>query len=525
VVAVTAAAVTAKQGVLTAVLHKAAKPSASPLFFSLYQTSKTSAGHNSHRGRILKAPRTEVPLVRPLALSLLALTLPLARCARAQTVAAFPSQTDTLHVKTEAVVLEVVVTNASGKPVAFLPQQDFQLFEDGVPQPILSFEEHDVSPPALALRGVEATPVVTARPLAAANVLLLDSLNTLPEDQNQVRSAVITFLKRSAPGIPTAIFLLDSRLRLIHAFTADPAALLAAIQNKKTGFFSHPTSMSRTTQNDAFQADFTETLGGMISPQEGPDKVMLRNTSIAGIEHAQQDRDNNQTILRFDTTILALQALAQSLAATPGRKNLVWFAGSFPQGFFSDRNTNGPIIVDQLQTPPRTIFPDHTTTASVAASQSLAIAATQQDQQLKRTTDLLAQAHVAIYPAAARGIETQDFDQPDLNVHPNPGPAHDADYSHYANLAAMDSLATQTGGTVIQGNNDLATAVATALQTASHFYTISYTPSHKNVDGKFRRIDLKLADHNLRAAYRHGYYALPSLDSNPNKELKTANLH
>lgn len=37
---------------------------------------------------------------------------------------------------------------------------------------------------------------------------------------------------------------------------------------------------------------------------------------------------------RVRTTIQALQQLARYLGGIPGRKNLVWFSGSFPSVFF-----------------------------------------------------------------------------------------------------------------------------------------------------------------------------------------------
>jgi len=69
----------------------------------------------------------------------------------------------------------------------------------------------------------------------AVNVLLVDSLNTLREDQSMVRDHLIAFLKTTQPGTPMAIFALQTKLRLVQGFTGDSATLLAALENKTTG--------------------------------------------------------------------------------------------------------------------------------------------------------------------------------------------------------------------------------------------------------------------------------------------------
>jgi hypothetical protein len=85
----------------------------------------------------------------------------------------------------------------------------------------------------------------------AVNVLLVDSLNTLREDQNMVRDHLIAFLKTMQPGTPMAIFALETKLRLVQGFTGDSATLLAAVESKTTGTLVKTTTVSRTSQDKA----------------------------------------------------------------------------------------------------------------------------------------------------------------------------------------------------------------------------------------------------------------------------------
>jgi len=45
------------------------------------------------------------------------------------------------------------------------------------------------------------------------------------------------------------------------------------------------------------------------------------------------------------------------------------------------------------------------------------------------------------------------------------------------------------------------------VNNGSHFYTLAYAPSNANMDGKYRHIQVKLANGKDSLAYRRGYYA------------------
>lgn len=45
------------------------------------------------------------------------------------------------------------------------------------------------------------------------------------------------------------------------------------------------------------------------------------------------------------------------------------------------------------------------------------------------------------------------------------------------------------------------------MDTGSHYYTISYTPTNNNWDGRYRRLKVETVREGLRLEYRKGYYA------------------
>jgi hypothetical protein len=79
-----------------------------------------------------------------------------------------------------------------------------------------------------------------------------------------------------------------------------------------------------------------------------------------------------------------MRQLARYLSGMPGRKNLIWFTGSFPLQF--------PAFPDSQA------FPPHPGEAIRPQSYDL-------EPELKAATDLLARAHVAVYPIDGRGLE------------------------------------------------------------------------------------------------------------------------
>jgi VWFA-related protein len=79
-----------------------------------------------------------------------------------------------------------------------------------------------------------------------------------------------------------------------------------------------------------------------------------------------------------------------------------------------------------------------------------------------------------------------------------------------ANFAAMNALASETGGVMPATSNDLSRTVSRAISDGSQYYTLSYTPANTKADGSFRRIDVTVRSGKYQLAYRRGYYATDS---------------
>jgi VWFA-related protein len=382
---------------------------------------------------------------------------------------------------TQLVTLDVVVTDSKQNPVHNLSASDFTVLDNNAPQRIKSFEEHsaaNVKPePPLHLPPGNFTNYTSVPANAALNILLLDTLNTPLEDQSYVHNQIRLYLKNSPPNAPLAIFGLSSHLWLLQPFTADPELLRAAIDRKSL--------KSSPLLNNAATGDKTQS----FSVQMQESRASFSPDVIRRMQQFEGGQSSKDLQLRARLTLQALSQLARYLAGLPGRKNLIWFSGSFPISILPDRSLLDPF--------------------SVAGDSS---------DQFRKTTELLAHSQVAVYPIDARGLagpsvySVEDSGvQYDPTIHPG---AFNKNLSDSTRKTADDNstmlqMAEQTGGHAFLNTNRLADAVAHVVADGSNYYTLTYTPTDMVDDGRFRGIKLKLRRDGLTLAYRRGYYADP----------------
>jgi VWFA-related protein len=142
----------------------------------------------------------------------------------------------TLRATSRLVVLDVVVTDRSGKPASPLSKDDFTILEDGKPQTIASFESPEAHKYAIPKLDAQQTDRRTQSVSSALTILVIDGLNTPLVDQAYAREAVVKFLRSHGPKLtqPTSLMLVtDTRLELVHDYTQDAGALLDALKRNK----------------------------------------------------------------------------------------------------------------------------------------------------------------------------------------------------------------------------------------------------------------------------------------------------
>jgi VWFA-related protein len=340
------------------------------------------------------------------------------------------------------VVVDVVVSDSNGKPVRGLTQQDFSIYEDNRPQSVLSFDAYTLDSNLSYFKKLPPLPpntfinVATEPERGPLYVLLLDLVNCEQHDQPYARQQLLKFVEGKPEGTRFAVFVLSDGLHLVQGFTADRAQLY-------------------------------KTLDPSHSIPHVPRIFLL------GRNYGRSDSAAMVSVLKL---------IALYLDGLPGRKNIIWFSGSFPVDLFP-HNDDRPDMREEAM----------------------------------EALDALTRSQSAIYPVDLTGV---DPNAPRLTgAVPGPGSAGGSSVLGQQMAAGQtfsgdgqtvqDVIANMTGGRAFYGRNDLKNMLEEATEAGSNHYTLTYSPSNQAFDGKLRRIrvQLGLGGKGYSLEYRRGYLA------------------
>jgi VWFA-related protein len=394
------------------------------------------------------------------------------------------STTTTLRANTQLVIVDVTVTDAHRKPVHNLKAADFVVLEDNVSQSIKTFEEHAyVQEPSVAVKQPPLPPGVFTNfspvpPKGTLTVLLLDTLNTPLKDQAFVRDQIRKYLKNAPSGTRIAIFGLATHLYLLQGFTSNPEILKAAVGRKGSSKSSPLLDDSVGGGNGSvpLSQTYDDNFGGLLGTPE----------VVAKLQQFEAEQQSFQLQLRAKYTLDSLNQLARYLSGLQGRKNLIWFSGSFPINILPDGDLTNPFAI-------------------VASS----------EDEFRQTTNLLARSQVAVYPVDARGLMasptlTASTTTTSRNARIPSAFAKD-DLKFYDQIdnehSTMLRMAEQTGGHAYINTNNLSQAVSDVTENGANYYTIAYSPVNTKWDGRYRKIQVRTPQNGFTLTYRRGYFA------------------
>jgi VWFA-related protein len=398
------------------------------------------------------------------------------------------------------VVVDVTVSDSRQDAVRLLKSSDFTVLEDGRPQNIKIFEEHAASeagplPPAPKLEPGTFTNYSPVPANSALDILLFDKLNTPMNAQTVVRDQVLKYLKQAPAGARTAIFSLTTQLRLLQGFTSDPEVLRALVEGKKGNPGASPL-INDAVSGVGLGADdqLLETAGEALG--NSPDG----QTTLANMKQFVAEEQSFKLQLRTRYTLDALNLLARYLSNLPGRKNLIWFSGSFPVSILPDPSLKDPFaVMDSAR------------------------------DEFRETVDLLMRSQVAVYPIDARGLLVAPMMQAsNINTASslNPGTFANNMGRFFQQTgeenSTMEQMARDTGGKAFENTNDLKAAIEKAIEAGSNYYTLAYTPTNHDWNGSYRKIQVKVDRPGVALAYRRGYYADELVEGKHQKQEQQA---
>ena len=424
----------------------------------------------------------------------------------------------TIRLEVRQVLVPVVVYDKRGHNVTGLKADDFRVFEDGIPQRILAFSsETDVSGLQLLSSGDTAANFPSpAAPLQTDSrqgtrrtyLICLDTLNSSFEDFSRVRSSLQRLFKQEQGSEALyAVAALGRQVLILQNLTRDPASVLAVLASKKLDRAIRQSEASNLIEQQAelsrALADYCRrcacagsrsassiTSGGSDEICDGK-RQQLQTWAGAGA---------NERSLLTRTFLRQLGQLVGSLADQPGKRSLIFISDGF--NLRPGRDLFGLLAAyfqdpgEVIRNPGDDLRPELMEIVHLATTHDIAFYSLDSrglygasgaaydasvEYEMTRSTVLSPQIQQLQYSMA---LEDQD---------------------------AMAELASDTGGLFFRNGNDLLKGLRQALADGREYYMLSYVPTNRTSDGKFRAIKVDVSGRGLVARAKRGYWA-PKMD-------------
>jgi VWFA-related protein len=382
----------------------------------------------------------------------------------------------------EVVRIEVVVAEKRGRSRADLKREDFAVFEDGKPQPIVQF--HAFTRPRAATPSEPSLPAgsndETAEDLLPARyiVLAIDDVHMEPDSLARSRKALSRFLDQDLrPEDRVALVTTSGASALSQEFTGD-RAVLQQILSRLSAQGRHA-EWSEVPHLSEYQAELIETGDPQAldaAVQEILAAGLIQDVDSAVIEARRKSRAIlNEAVYNSRLTLEALESLCRGLSGLTGRKSVVFVSDGFLTMFSSragmgfdlrriaDAGTRAGVVIYSLDSRGLVAAPP------VASASSL----------------------TRVQPATVGMIQAMQ----------RRGEAATRD--------AMHALAADTGGFLVENSNNLRAGLREILRDTETYYVLAYEPTNTKRDGSFRRIEVRLPGRRgLEVRTRSGYLAV-----------------
>ena len=368
-------------------------------------------------------------------------------------------------VESGMVVVDVTVRDGKGKLVEDLKKEEFKVFEDNIPQSVVTFSAENVAigpfagvaekaagqtvpshlkPPAVVNLALNPSAPVNKEDLADKRlVILFFDLSSL-ETENLVRSvdAAHDFIaKQTGPQDLMAIATYSSTLSLVQDFTNDRDLLLKTLS--------------------------------LISSEGAAESAVETDATIESSDDVFVPDSVQFNVFNTDRRLSALETLAKMYREFPERKSLVYFS--------SGMNTTG----------------------------------VENNAQIRSTVDTANRSNMSIYTVDSQGLVALPPGGDASRASAGPGAFGGSGMMQQRNAlsSSQETLVTlshDTGGRSFSDSNDLSLALKQVQTDTNVYYVLGYFSTNSKEDGKYRRIRVEVTRPGLKISHRPGYFAAKS---------------
>lgn len=411
------------------------------------------------------------------------------------------SQQPTFVSGTQAVRVDIHVTR-DGEPVNDLRREEVQVFEDGVLQTIQSFERiafaRPGSAPTVTARTLERSRELVADPHARVFVLFLDTRHTgyitgyagEPGPSAQARFPILKTLERLI-GPDDLVAVMTPEMRAADISFDRGIAGLARFESTWTTSLLHPDEgMLRDQKELLYNACYPP---GPRSP--APEMIARYREKVAldalddlvGYVGALRQEPTHVFAITDGWTIFTENP---KLMAAPEGPRL-------PKPPLGGRGRDGVGVITERGTVTLS-----EATFRECESDLLTLASLDHRDRLRQIATHANASNVSFYPISARGLTTGmlSASSPSFTV-------SSQNTTSLFRQGLLRGLAEDTGGLAIVNTNNLQDLLQQVMTSTSSYYLASYSSTNSALDGRYRRITVKLKRPDVVVRARYGYVA------------------
>jgi VWFA-related protein len=435
-----------------------------------------------------------------------------------------------IHATVDEVALDLVVRDKKGRLVKNLTPADVEIYEDGVRQQLRSLrlvtgaeappQPAPQSPPEQPSGGASLPPAAPApaspMPLRAVNLVCIVFHNLDASTRKWAVAAAQEYINTQLrPGTWVGVFNLDSRLTPLYPFTTNRDELLRAAAR---AFYGTSVDITRAAEAVLNSTPNVQLIVGFKVGNSGgfEDLSTTGSVSMAAITGADVDNGPGANSQLGDLVIEReqfvgvegarqmdqIKLMIRQIGAFPGHKTVLLLSPGFT-------TTGDP---DQFQA---MLNKANLSDLSVYAFDANGLGQTstaQSSSMAMQHVTALSQKQGEITPGVPNGPFAESTSIGAAGVLAER--SRQGDYQYDAvrtsdSQAGLRALAEGTGGFLVANTNDLRKPFQQIAGDVETHYEADYRPSSGKYDGRFRKIEVKLARADWRVESRQGYFAIP----------------
>jgi VWFA-related protein len=363
-------------------------------------------------------------------------------------------------IEVSIVNVDVIVTDRVGNHVRGLSQSDFEIYEEGKPQPITNFAEYrgEGATRTIVANGA-ATPDV-APPQKRTMILFVDDIRVFGRPRKQLFDGMKRFVRNNVrPGDTMAIVSWAEGARPKQDFTSDVASLVAALDD-----LGEERGKAERSKWDAieFERKQLEYYYAAASAGGGGGSV---GTTVSGYEATAT------VVLDVRQKARTIEAMLQSIGGADGQKILVMLSNRFAPRSGAEYSGVG-------------------NQTGVSA-----------ESQIRRMLDFAKANGVRVYPVFTRIGDMDLNETASTNAMQVLNNASQHNSLRSMETSSLATIANETGGVVGLGVGDVDRVLAQLSADLSSYYSLAYRAT-RPVAGAQKRLVVKVKNDAYRVRTR-----------------------